>query len=85
MSNGEPKFTLSFSFSCICGNKIPSEFYTMPVEGLRGDNTFGFIDNRFRIVCKKCKEEFITELFVRRFSDVEVKGKSTKDGEPNKG
>jgi hypothetical protein len=67
----DPHFTISFNFTCEgCGNSEPRNFYIMPVEGIRKDNTFGFLDGKYRMVCQKCKEEFTTELTIRRFSDV---------------
>ena len=65
----KPKFNLSFGITCSCGNCNPAEFYVIPLEGLRGDNTFGFLDNQFRMVCQRCKTEFIAELKLRRFAD----------------
>jgi len=62
-------FTFKFNFTCSCGNKEPANFYLMPAEGLREDNTFGFLDSVFRIVCKRCNEEFVAEVKIRRFVD----------------
>jgi len=50
----------------------------MPSEGLKPDNTFGFSDNAFRLVCMRCKEEYRAEFNVRRFADVEERAENPK-------
>ena len=69
----KPTFTFTFGFTCECGNGHPANFYTMPVEGLKPDNTFGFMDGTFRLVCKVCKKEYVAGVTVRRFADVSKK------------
>ena len=66
------QFVMSFNFRCQqCGNTHPPDFYLMPSEGVRPNNTFGFIDNVFRLVCKRCREEYRIELKIERFVNAE--------------
>jgi len=70
---------MHFNFRCVnCGNTHPPEFYIMPAEGIRSNNTFGFLENVFRIVCKRCQEEYRMELNIERFAN--AKARETKPG-----
>lgn len=73
--NGQPiQFVISFNFRCQnCGNTHPPDFYLMPAEGVRQNNTFGFMENVFRLVCKKCHQEYRIELKIERFVDANVR------------
>jgi len=64
-----PKFQLSFGLTCPCGNCNPSNFYIYPMEGIRGDNTFGHIPNQYRLACCACHEEFTVKVEVRSLRD----------------
>jgi len=68
-----PKFVFSFSFRCSCGNDRPDRFYTMPAEAVKEDDSFGFADNIFRIVCKICKAEYRADFNVRKLQNAETR------------
>lgn len=68
-----PKFILSFGFSCRCGNRDPSGFYMMPAEVVRPDNSFGFSDHIYRLLCKGCKKEYQIQWNVKECANAEVK------------